>query len=98
MVASSVAWVWTPQVALVGCGRFSGWHPGRGHDHVSPEVGRQRGNAPLCGMVMLLTRASPGNDLEARIDSKERKQRVASLPAFKPNIIQQAISRGIVIK
>ena len=73
------------QVALITDGRFSGGTRGAAIGHVSPEAANKGPIAALRnGDVINID--IPGHKLEARLTSKELKQRLASLPAFKPKI------------
>lgn len=73
------------EVALVTDGRFSGGTRGAAIGHVSPEAADKGPIAALRnGDVINID--IPGHRLEVRLTSRELKQRLASLPAFKPKI------------
>jgi len=73
------------EVALITDGRFSGGTRGAAIGHVSPEAANKGPIAALRnGDVINID--IPGHKLEVRLTSKELKQRLASLPAFKPRI------------
>jgi len=73
------------EVALVTDGRFSGGTRGAAIGHVSPEAADKGPIAALRnGDVINID--IPGHRLEVRLTSGELKQRLASLPAFKPKI------------
>ncbi len=73
------------EVALVTDGRFSGGTRGAAIGHVSPEAADKGPIAALRnGDVINID--IPGHKLEVGLTSKELKQRLASLPAFKPKI------------
>jgi dihydroxy-acid dehydratase len=73
------------EVALITDGRFSGGTRGAAIGHVSPEAANKGPIAALRnGDVINID--IPGHKLEVGLTSKELKQRLASLPAFKPKI------------
>jgi len=73
------------KVALITDGRFSGGTRGAAIGHISPEAASKGPIAALRnGDVINID--IPGHKLEVTLTSKELKQRLASLPAFKPKI------------
>jgi len=73
------------KVALVTDGRFSGGTRGAAIGHVSPEAADKGPIAALQnGDVININ--IPQHKLEVELSRKELKQRLASLPAFKPRI------------
>ena len=73
------------RVALITDGRFSGGTRGAAIGHVSPEAADKGPIAALQnGDVVNIN--IPGHKLEVELSRKELKQRLASLPTFKPRI------------
>ena len=73
------------EVALITDGRFSGGTRGAAIGHISPEAADKGPIAALqSGDVISID--IPGHKLEVELSRKELKQRLASLPAFKPRI------------
>jgi dihydroxy-acid dehydratase len=73
------------EVALITDGRFSGGTRGAAIGHVSPEAANKGPIAALRnGDVININ--IPRHKLEVELSRKELKQRLASLPAFKPRI------------
>jgi dihydroxy-acid dehydratase len=73
------------KVALITDGRFSGGTRGAAIGHVSPEAAEKGPIAALRnGDIIKID--IPDHKLEVELSQKELKQRLASLPAFKPKI------------
>jgi dihydroxy-acid dehydratase len=73
------------KVALITDGRFSGGTRGAAIGHVSPEAAEKGPIAALRdGDIIKIN--IPKHKLEVELSQKELKQRLASLPAFKPKI------------
>ena len=73
------------KVALITDGRFSGGTRGAAIGHVSPEAADKGPIAALWNGDMIKINI-PDHKLEVELSQKELKQRLASLPAFKPRI------------
>jgi dihydroxy-acid dehydratase len=73
------------KVALITDGRFSGGTRGAAIGHVSPEAAERGPIAALRNGDMIKINI-PDHKLEVELSQKELKQRLASLPAFKPKI------------
>jgi dihydroxy-acid dehydratase len=73
------------KVALITDGRFSGGTRGAAIGHVSPEAAEKGPIAALRNGDMININI-PDHKLEVELSRKELKQRVASLPSFKPTI------------
>ena len=73
------------EVALITDGRFSGGTRGAAIGHVSPEAAEKGPIAALRDGDMININI-PDHKLEVELSPKELKQRLASLPAFKPRI------------
>ncbi|MGA8849735.1 MAG: dihydroxy-acid dehydratase [Dehalococcoidia bacterium] len=73
------------KVALVTDGRFSGGTRGAAIGHVSPEAAVKGPIAALRDGDMIRINI-PDHKLEVELSQKELKQRLASLPSFKPKI------------
>jgi dihydroxy-acid dehydratase len=73
------------KVALITDGRFSGGTRGAAIGHVSPEAAERGPIAALRNGDMIKINI-PDRKLEVELSQKELKQRLASLPAFKPKI------------
>jgi dihydroxy-acid dehydratase len=73
------------EVALITDGRFSGGTRGAAIGHVSPEAAEKGPIAALRGGDIIKINI-PKHRLEVELSQKELKQRLASLPAFKPKI------------
>jgi dihydroxy-acid dehydratase len=73
------------KVALVTDGRFSGGTRGAAIGHVSPEAAERGPIAALRDGDMININI-PDHTLEVELSQKELKQRLASLPSFKPKI------------
>jgi len=73
------------KVALITDGRFSGGTRGAAIGHVSPEAAEKGPIAALRDGDMIKINI-PDHKLEVELSQKELKQRLASLPAFKPKI------------
>jgi dihydroxy-acid dehydratase len=73
------------EVALITDGRFSGGTRGAAIGHVSPEAA---GKGPIAALRDgdMININIPDHKLEVELSQKELKQRLASLPAFKPKI------------
>ena len=73
------------EVALITDGRFSGGTRGAAIGHISPEAAN---GGPIAALRNgdVISIDIPGHKLDLRLASKELKQRLASLPAFKPKI------------
>jgi dihydroxy-acid dehydratase len=73
------------KVALITDGRFSGGTRGAAVGHVSPEAAEKGPIAALWdGDIIKID--IPNHKLEVELSQKELKQRLASLPSFKPKI------------
>jgi dihydroxy-acid dehydratase len=73
------------EVALITDGRFSGGTRGAAIGHVSPEAAEKGPIAALRdGDIIKIN--IPKHKLEVELSQKELKQRLASLPSFKPKI------------
>jgi dihydroxy-acid dehydratase len=73
------------EVALITDGRFSGGTRGAAIGHVSPEAAEKGPIAALRdGDIIKIN--IPGHKLEVKLSQKELKQRLASLPSFKPKV------------
>jgi dihydroxy-acid dehydratase len=73
------------EVALITDGRFSGGTRGAAIGHVSPEAAEKGPIAALRdGDIIKIN--IPKHKLEVELSQKELKQRLASLPSFKPRI------------
>lgn len=73
------------EVALITDGRFSGGTRGAAIGHVSPEAAEKGPIAALWdGDIISIN--IPNHKLEVELSQKELKQRLASLPSFKPKI------------
>jgi dihydroxy-acid dehydratase len=73
------------KVALITDGRFSGGTRGAAIGHVSPEAADKGPIAALRNGDMISINI-PDRKLKVELSQKELKQRLASLPAFKPRI------------
>jgi dihydroxy-acid dehydratase len=73
------------KVALITDGRFSGGTRGAAVGHVSPEAA-ERGPIAALRDGDIININIPDHKLEVGLSQKELKQRLASLPAFKPRI------------
>jgi dihydroxy-acid dehydratase len=73
------------KVALITDGRFSGGTRGAAIGHVSPEAA-ERGPIAALRNGDIIKINIPKHKLEVELSQKELKQRLASLPAFKPKI------------
>ncbi len=73
------------EVALITDGRFSGGTRGAAIGHVSPEAA-DKGPIAALGNGDTVEINIPKHKLEVELSRKELKQRLASLPAFKPRI------------
>jgi dihydroxy-acid dehydratase len=73
------------KVALITDGRFSGGTRGAAVGHVSPEAAEKGPIAALRNGDMININI-PDHKLKVELSQKELKQRLASLPAFKPRI------------
>ena len=73
------------KVALITDGRFSGGTRGAAIGHVSPEAAEKGPIAALRDGDMIKINI-PDHKLEVELSPKELKQRLASLPSFKPRI------------
>ena len=73
------------KVALITDGRFSGGTRGAAIGHVSPEAAEKGPIAALRNGDMININI-PDHKLEVELSQKELKQRLASLPSFKPRI------------
>jgi len=73
------------EVALITDGRFSGGTQGAAIGHVSPEAA-ERGPIAALRNGDIININIPDHELEVKLSQKELKQRLASLPAFKPRI------------
>jgi dihydroxy-acid dehydratase len=73
------------KVALITDGRFSGGTRGAAIGHVSPEAAEKGPIAALRNGDMINMNI-PDHKLEVELSQKELKQRLASLPAFKPRV------------
>jgi len=73
------------EVALITDGRFSGGTQGAAIGHVSPEAAERGPIAALRDGDMIEINI-PDHKLEVALSPKELKQRLASLPSFKPRI------------
>jgi dihydroxy-acid dehydratase len=73
------------KVALITDGRFSGGTRGAAIGHVSPEAAEKGPIAALRDGDMISINI-PDRKLKVELSQKELKQRLASLPAFKPKI------------
>jgi dihydroxy-acid dehydratase len=73
------------KVALITDGRFSGGTRGAAIGHVSPEAAEKGPIAALRDGDMININI-PDHKLEVELGQRELKQRLASLPAFKPRI------------
>jgi dihydroxy-acid dehydratase len=73
------------EVALVTDGRFSGGTRGAAIGHVSPEAA-EKGPIVALRNGDVINIDIPRHKLEVELGRKELKQRLASLPAFKPRI------------
>jgi dihydroxy-acid dehydratase len=73
------------KVALITDGRFSGGTRGAAIGHVSPEAADKGPIAALWNGDMISINI-PDRKLKVELSQKELKQRLASLPAFKPRI------------
>jgi dihydroxy-acid dehydratase len=73
------------KVALITDGRFSGGTRGTAIGHVSPEAAEKGPIAALRDGDMIKINI-PDHKLEVELSQKELKQRLASLPSFKPKI------------
>jgi dihydroxy-acid dehydratase len=73
------------KVALITDGRFSGGTRGAAIGHVSPEAA---GKGPIAALRDgdIIKIDIPKHKLEVELSQKELKQRLASLPSFKPKI------------
>jgi len=73
------------EVALITDGRFSGGTRGAAIGHVSPEAANK---GPIAALRNgdAINIDIPGHKLEVGLTSNELERRLASLPAFKPNI------------
>jgi dihydroxy-acid dehydratase len=72
------------EVALITDGRFSGGTRGAAIGHVSPEAA-DKGPIAALRNDDVINIDIPGHKLEVELSRKELKQRLASLPAFKPS-------------
>jgi len=73
------------EVALITDGRFSGGTRGAAIGHVSPEAAEKGPIAALRdGDIVGIN--IPDHKLEVELSQREIKQRLASLPAFKPRV------------
>jgi len=73
------------EVALITDGRFSGGTRGAAIGHVSPEAADKGPIAALRNGDVISVNI-PEHKLEVELSAKELKQRLTSLPAFKPRI------------
>jgi dihydroxy-acid dehydratase len=73
------------EVALITDGRFSGGTRGAAIGHVSPEAA-EKGPIAALSNGDIIDINIPDHKLEVELSRKELKQRLASLPAFKPRI------------
>ena len=73
------------KVALITDGRFSGGTRGAAIGHISPEAAEKGPIAALRNGDMISINI-PDHKLEVKLSQRELKQRLASLPAFKPRI------------
>jgi dihydroxy-acid dehydratase len=73
------------EVALITDGRFSGGTRGAAIGHISPEAAEKGPIAALRNGDMININI-PDHKLKVELSQKELKQRLASLPAFKPKI------------
>jgi dihydroxy-acid dehydratase len=73
------------KVALITDGRFSGGTRGAAIGHVSPEAAEKGPIAALRNGDIIKINI-PDHKLEVELSQKELKQRLASLPSFKPKI------------
>ena len=79
-------------VALITDGRFSGGTRGAAIGHISPEAA-ERGPIAALRNGDIININIPGHKLEVELGRKELKQRLASLPAFRPRIKTGYLSR-----
>jgi len=73
------------EVALITDGRFSGGTRGAAIGHVSPEAA-EKGPIAALRNGDIININIPDHKLEVELSQKELKQRLASLPSFKPRI------------
>jgi dihydroxy-acid dehydratase len=73
------------EVALITDGRFSGGTGGAAVGHISPEAA-EKGPIAALRNGDIISINIPDHKLEVELSRKELKQRLASLPAFKPRI------------
>jgi dihydroxy-acid dehydratase len=73
------------EVALITDGRFSGGTRGAAIGHVSPEAA-EKGPIAALRNGDIININIPDHKLKVELSQKELKQRLASLPAFKPKI------------
>jgi len=73
------------KVALITDGRFSGGTRGAAIGHVSPEAA-EKGPIAALRNGDIININIPDHKLEVELSQKELKQRLASLPSFKPRI------------
>lgn len=80
------------EVALITDGRFSGGTRGAAIGHISPEAA-QKGPIAALNDGDIVNINIPDHKLEVKLSRKELKQRLASLPAFRPRIETGYLSR-----